>query len=80
MPSHLPVHSSFGTTYSPFREAWVARLVNKLALDSSSGHDLRVMKSSPTLGSTLSSLLEILSLSPPLSLIPLMLNSLSEIN
>ena len=33
---------------------WVAQLVEQPTLDFSSGHDLRVARSSPTLGSTLS--------------------------
>ena len=34
--------------------AWVAQSVERLTLDFSSGHDLRVMGSSPALGSVLS--------------------------
>ena len=46
-----------------FREAWMAQLVEWLTPDFGLGHDLRVLRSSPELGSTLSgSLLKILSL------------------
>ena len=50
--------------------AWVAQSVECLTLDLGSGHDLTSMRSSPALGSVLTaqSLLEILSLTPSLSL------------
>ena len=36
-----------------FRATWVAQLVKRLTLDFGSGHDLTIMRSSPTLGSVL---------------------------
>ena len=35
------------------QDAWVAQLVKWLTLDLGSGHDLKVLRSSPTMGSLL---------------------------
>ena len=77
------VSFNFGIKISRPRSAWVAQLVKRLTLGFSSGHDLRVVRSSPTLGSALSG--ESLSPCPcpspcALSLSHVLSLSLSQIN
>ena len=48
------LYAQNGILFIKLRGAWVAQLVEHLTLDFGSGHDLRVMGSSPVLGSVLS--------------------------
>ena len=58
--------------HKDMRGAWVGWSVKPLALDFSLGHDLKVVRSSPTLGSVLSTeSAEVLSLPLPLLVLPL---------